>query len=355
MQAVGKTFFACNFYPMVKYFKNLVKKYGWRFLILGGVGKMISLTCVVGIYGHWFAPVLPSDMPEAVIYLNPGAGVEELKAEIDSAGGHGERLGRLLWARGWEDRVKPGKYIVEPGCSMSDAAQKFATGDRESVRVVVPASRDLEVVAGKIAAPIAADSAEVYALIKADSVRWQIVPNTYDFWWESTAVKAVAKLKAESQRWWSAERVAKAKAQGLTPEEAVVLASIVQAETANRSEAATVAGLYLNRLRRGQLLQADPTLIYALGDPTIRRVLDVHKEVESPYNTYKHVGLPPGTIRTPEPTYVDAVLNAEDHDFLYMCAEPGGTGNHAFARTYREHKRNARKYQQWLNKQRIYR
>lgn len=340
---------------MVQYFKNLVKKYGWRFLILGGIGKMISLTCVVGIYGHWFAPVLSSDLPDAIIYISPETELDSIAADIEAAGGHGERMGRLIWARGWEDRIKPGKYIIEAGCSVSDAAKKIVIGDRESVRVVVPASRDLNVIAGKIASPIAADSAKVLELIAPDSIRWQLIPNTYEFWWETSAEGALERLRSESEKWWTDSRIEKAKSYDLTPEEVVILASIVQAETANISEAATVAGLYLNRLKRGQLLQADPTLIYALGDPTIRRVLDVHKEINSPYNTYKHIGLPPGTIRTPEPTYIDAVLNAEKHSYLYMCAEPGGTGNHAFATTYRDHKRNARKYQQWLNKQRIYR
>lgn len=340
---------------MVQYFKKLVKKYGWRFLILGGIGKLISLTCVVGIYGHWFASIIPEDAEPIEVFIHPDlVYIDQITSAVNEGGGAGERLGRLIWVRDWEERVKPGKYIVEPGASISETAKMFAIGDREAVRVVVPAARDLAVVAGKIAAPIAADSAEVLAIISPDSIRWQIIPNTYEMWWETDAEKAVARLRSESSKWWNESRLAKARSKGLSAEEAVILASIVQAETANKSEAPTVAGLYLNRLNRGQLLQADPTLIYAIGDPTIRRVLDVHKEIDSPYNTYKHTGLPPGTIRTPEPTYIDAVLNAEEHKYLYMCAEPGGSNKHVFAKTYSEHKRNARKYHRWLNKQRIY-
>ena len=345
---------------MVDYLNKLVKKYGWRFLILGGIGKMISLTCVVGIYGHWFAPALPDDAEPVEVFLHPDSvanhtALDQIKSAVNGSDGAGDRLARLIWARGWEDRIKAGKYIVEPGARMSEVAKMFAIGDREAVSVIIPAARDLEVVAGKIAAPIAADSAEVLAIIIPDSVRWQIIPNTYEMWWETDAEKAVARLRSESSNWWNETRKEKATAKGLSPEEAVILASIVQAETANKSEAPIVAGLYLNRLKREQLLQADPTLIYALDDPSIRRVLDVHKEIDSPYNTYKHLGLPPGTIRTPEPTYIDAVLNAENHDYLYMCAEPGGTGNHVFAKRYTEHLRNARKYQRWLNQNRIYR
>lgn len=341
---------------MVQYFKKLVKKYGWRFLILGGIGKLISLTCVVGIYGHWFAPIISADAEPVVIHLHPDSElIDQITSDINAADGAGDRLARLIWVRGWEKRMKPGKYIVEPGTKISDVAKMFAIGDREAVRVVVPAARDLEVVAGKIAAPIAADSAEVLRIISPDSIRWQIIPNTYEMWWETSAEKAVARLRSESARWWTDSRKAKAAAKGLSPEEAVILASIVQAETANLSEAPKVAGLYLNRLNRGMLLQADPTVIYAIGNPEIRRVLDTDILIDSPYNTYKYKGLPPGTIRTPEPTYIEAVLNAEKHNYIFMCAEPGGTNNHAFAKTNAEHNRNARKYHRWLSKQQIYR
>ena len=135
----------------------------------------------------------------------------------------------------------------------------------------------------------------------------------------------------------------------------VTLASIVQEETANRSEAKTVAGLYLNRLERGMLLQADPTLKFALGDWTIQRLLDKDKNVLSPYNTYRNTGLPPGPIRIPEAFYIDAVLNAESHDYLFMCARPDGSGTHAFARRYGQHLKNARAWQDMLNRERIYR
>ncbi|MGY8888691.1 MAG: endolytic transglycosylase MltG, partial [Flavobacteriales bacterium] len=188
-----------------------------------------------------------------------------------------------------------------------------------------------------------------------DSIRWQMIPNTYEMWWETDAEEAVLRLTKESAIWWNPERLEKAKNKDLSAEEAVILASIVQAETSNISEAPIVAGLYLNRLKIGQALQADPTLIYAWDDISITRVLNKHKEIDSPYNTYTHAGLPPGTIRTPEPTYIDAVLNAAEHEFFYMCAEPGGTGKHVFERRYIDHLRNARKYQKWLNKQNIYR
>jgi UPF0755 protein len=142
---------------------------------------------------------------------------------------------------------------------------------------------------------------------------------------------------------------------GMTAREVVILASIVQEETARVDEAPRVAGLYLNRLKKGMLLQADPTLKFALGDWNIRRLLDQDKLVDSPYNTYRSPGLPPGPIRIPEAAYIDAVLNAENHPYLYMCAKPDGSGTHAFATSYAQHLRNARDYQRMLNREQIYR
>jgi UPF0755 protein len=339
--------------------KKYIKKYGLPLVILGILGKLTSIILVFGIYGHWFSALLPDESENITIYLDPDNTLEEhlitIENEVTKSGGHGERLTRTLSWRGWDERITPGKYEIKDGESIGEVAQKLATGDRESVRVIVPAGRDLDVIVGKIALRIAADSLEVLNLISPDSIRWQIIPNTYEMWWETDAEGAIDRLIKESEIWWNADRLEKAKSKGISAEEAVILASIVQAETAVLSEAPIVAGLYLNRLNRGQLLQADPTLIYAWDDDSITRVLDKHKEIDSPYNTYKNTGLPPGTIRVPEPTYIDAVLNATEHDYLYMCAEPGGTGKHSFARRYREHIRNARKYQKWLNKQHIYR
>ncbi|MBT5147534.1 MAG: endolytic transglycosylase MltG [Flavobacteriales bacterium] len=339
--------------------KKYINKYGLPLVIVGLLGKLTSIIFVFGIYGHWFSTLMPDESENITIYLDPENTLEEylitIEDEVTKSGGHGERLSRTLSWRGWGERIKPGKYVITVGKSIGEVAQKLATGDRESVRVIVPAGRDLDVIAGKIATRIAADSSDVLKLIRPDSIRWKIIPNTYEMWWETNAEGAVARLIKESKIWWNTDRLEKAKSKGISDEEAVILASIVQAETAVLSEAPIVAGLYLNRLDIGQLLQADPTLIYAWDDDSITRVLDIHKEIDSPYNTYKNTGLPPGTIRIPEPTYIDAVLNATEHDYLYMCAEPGGTGKHSFARRYREHIRNARKYQKWLNKQHIYR
>lgn len=349
---------------MIQFFKDYfwkqVKKYGLKLVIIGGIGKIISMTTVfIGIpYWFWNSALLPENSETINIYLHPDSSNEShintIKFEINRNGGFGGVMSNSMWLRGWDERIKPGKYVIDDKITMGETAEMLAIGKRSDVKVIVPSHREIEVVAGKIAFYTAADSSKVLDLIKHENVRWKIIPNTYNMWWETDANGVVDRLLKESDNWWTDDRIAKADMQGLTPEEAVVLASIVQSETKDLGEAPTVAGLYLNRLRKGQLLQADPTVVYALGDFTVRRVLREHLEIESPYNTYLYKGLPPGTIMTPEPSFIESVLNAEEHDYLYMCAEPGGTNKHVFAKRYRDHIKNARKFQKWLNSQNIF-
>lgn len=260
--------------------------------------------------------------------------------------------GVIEWRR-WS--AYAGRYC-EPGIvSAHEIARRIATGQREEVAVAIPAKRSIQQLAGAVAPKLNADSARIVALLQPDSIQWRIVTNTYNMYWEADAQDLKERLLKESVRWWNRKRIEQAWELGMSQKEVVTLASIVQEETANRSEAKTVAGLYLNRLERGMLLQADPTLKFALGDWTIQRLLDKDKNVLSPYNTYRNTGLPPGPIRIPEAFYIDAVLNAESHDYLFMCARPDGSGRHAFARRYGQHLKNARAWQDMLNRERIYR
>lgn len=293
----------------------------------------------------WFEPV--SGLPW-VVEIDPVSG--EWRSE---EGAHAKAVERALSLRGWAAR--PGRYVFEGGVSGGAAARRIASGERTAVRVVVPAHRDVGAIAGSIARNLWVDSAAVDAVLRVDSMRWQIRPNSYDLYWEVSAAGIALRLAQENRAWWTAERREQAAAWGLQPHEAVALAAIVQEETARVDEAPTVAGLYLNRLRRGMLLQADPTLKFALGDWGRRRLLDADKSVDSPYNTYLHAGLPPGPIRIPESAYVEAVLEAQTHAHFYMCARPDDSGYHAFARTYAEHLRNARAYQNMLSRNGIYR
>ena len=289
----------------------------------------------IGSRGGWCLEITPEQAQSG--------SWKELNADI---------AGVIEWRR-WS--AYAGRYC-EPGIvSAHEIARRIATGQREELAVAIPAKRSIQQLAGAVAPKIHADSARIVALLQPDSIQWRIVTNTYNMYWEADAQDLKERLLKESIRWWNRKRIEQAWELGLSQKEVVTLASIVQEETANRSEAKTVAGLYLNRLERGMLLQADPTLKFALGDWTIQRLLDKDKNVLSPYNTYRNTGLPPGPIRIPEAFYIDAVLNAESHDYLFMCARPDGSGTHAFARRYGQHLKNARAWQDMLNRERIYR
>ena len=186
------------------------------------------------------------------------------------------------------------------------------------------------------------------------TVMGMFIPNTYEIWWNTSAENLFDRMYKEYGNFWTEARLEKAKNLGLTQNEVSALASIVQAETQKADERPKVAGVYLNRLRINMALQADPTLVFAVGDFNLKRVLNVHKEIDSPYNTYKYPGLPPGPINLPEISALEAVLNYEDHDYLYFCAKEDFSGYHAFAKDYNEHMNNARRYQAALNRSKIY-
>ncbi len=179
------------------------------------------------------------------------------------------------------------------------------------------------------------------------------LPNTYEMYYTTTPEQFTDRMYKEYQRFWTVARKQKAERLGYTPQQISALAAIVDEETNKNDEKARIAGVYLNRLRRGIPLQADPTLKFAAGDFSLKRILNKHKEIDSPYNTYKYAGLPPAPIRQPSITAIDAVLNAEKHDFLYFCAKADFSGYHAFARTLAEHNNNARKYHNELNRRGI--
>jgi UPF0755 protein len=220
--------------------------------------------------------------------------------------------------------------------------------------------RTREDLAGKISRYLQTDSLSIINLFYNEALiqrfgftpqtfKAMFIPNTYEFYWTTNALGFAERMKSEYDRFWNKQRLEKAHFAGLNQVEVIILASIVQAETAKTDELSRVAGLYINRLKRGQLLQADPTVKYALGNFGLKRILNVHLEVESPYNTYKYAGLPPGPINFPEISTIDAVLNYEHHDYLYMCAKEDFSGYHNFAKTLNQHNLNALKYQKALN------
>jgi len=267
---------------------------------------------------------------------------------------------------GFKTNIHPGRYLLKEGMNNNQLVDLFRSGETVPVKVTFNNVRTKEDLAGKISKNLECDSTAVLALINdkefvgkygfnTTTILTLFLPNTYQFNWATTAEDAITRMATEYKKFWTAERKAKAKKLNLSQSEVAILASIVQAEqTVHADERPKVAGLYINRLRIGMLLQSDPTLVYGLGDFTIRRVLNKHKDVNSRYNTYKYKGLPPGPINLPNIKSLDAVLNYESHNYIFMCAKEDFSGYHNFAKNYNQHLIYARKYQRELNKRKIY-
>jgi UPF0755 protein len=260
----------------------------------------------------------------------------------------------------YREYVKPGRYELKPDANNLEVIKKLKRGQQTPVKVTfnnLRLKRDLAERLGVILEP---SPAEIYKLMNdpefvkkfgfdTTNIPCMFIPNTYQMYWNISARELFQKMNKEYKKFWNAERVAKANAIGLTPVQVSVLASIVEAETNKPEERPIVAGIYINRLKVDMPLQADPTLVFIAGDFGLKRILDIHKQNDSPYNTYKYKGIPPGPIRIPDIKTLDAVLNYEKTKYLYFCASPTKLGYHAFAETYKEQITNARLYQKYLN------
>jgi UPF0755 protein len=237
-------------------------------------------------------------------------------------------------------------------------------GKQTPLKMTIQNVRTIEQMCGRVAAKLAFDSLQLVNYIqsgfdtlagtRSETRLTRFIPNTYEFYWTVSPQEFCQRMLKEYDKFWTAEKIDKANALGLSQDEVYTLASIIEKETNYNPEKTRMAGVYLNRIERGIPLQADPTVVFAVGDFEIRRVLLGHLEVDSPYNTYKHQGLPPGPIFMPGIASIEAVLNKENHDYLYFCARPTEEGaGHAFAKTLSAHNVNARRYQNWLNQQGI--
>lgn len=264
--------------------------------------------------------------------------------------------------------VVPGKYTLHDGMSANALVNFLRAGNgEEEVKIVITSTRTLADLAGKAADNIEADSVSILNKLTDPAIARKygfntqtfismFIPDTYRVEWDTDADEFLERMAAEYKKFWSEERKKKAAAEGLTQSQVSTLASIVQAEQQTHpEERPVIAGLYLNRLRRGMRLQSDPTVVYALGDFSINRVLTRHLSVDSPYNTYVYAGLPPGPINIPSKQAIDAVLDADNNNYLYMCAKADFSGLHAFATSHTEHVKNARAFQKALNDRKIYR
>ena len=269
-----------------------------------------------------------------------------------------------------KDHIRTGRYEVSKGLTVLRFVRDIRNHNEKPINLVVPSVRTMDMMAGKLACQLMVDSVQIArylddeANIRAlgytrESLPGLFIPNTYEVYWDVSIEKLMERMQKEHKAFWNEERMGKLKevsqyaGEEMTKEKVITLASIVDSETANNGEKPTIAALYMNRMRKPMALQSDPTVIYAVGDFSIRRVLHEHLKVESPYNTYRNLGLPPGPIRVASIAGIDAVLNHDRNNYIYMCAKEDFSGTHNFAVSYGEHLLNAARYTKALNERGI--
>jgi UPF0755 protein len=345
------------------------KKKFW--IWMGGIAALIVIAAVsvfIWIYSWIYSPSLVNTPDEkAYLYIRTGSVYDDVKHDLDSLGWH-KNMKSFDWVarkKEYPSKVKPGRYELFRGMSNDSLVNLLRSGKQSEIELVFNTMRTLEYLASVVSNQIEADSVSLISIFRDTSLMenlgftpesWMgiFIPNTYRFFWNTNATQFINRMKKEYEDFWSGQRDSKREEMGFSRNEVMALAAIVQSETFKLDEMPRVAGVYMNRLKKGMKLQADPTVIYAIGDYNMRRVLRKHLRVDSPYNTYKYAGLPPGPIRIPSLQAIDACLNYEQNDYLYFCAKDDFSGYHSFASSYMQHLRNARKYQKALNERQIF-
>jgi UPF0755 protein len=337
-----------------------------KFLLLSA-GLIFSVGLILLIKVFFGLNIVPPD-EEIILFIPESASysqaMDSIKAHTPIK--HPVVFDWIAKRKNYPSNVKPGRYVIKQKMSYVEAINMFRSGDQAPVNVTFNNVRTLYDLAGKIGGQISADSAGIINFL-SDSVNYSddgftreniisvFIPNTYQFFWNTDPEELYLRMLRETRKFWNDERKSKAEAINLTPAEVSTLASIVDEEAAKADEKPRIAGVYLNRLKRGIPLQADPTIKFALSDFSLTRILTRHLRIDSPYNTYINGGLPPGPIGCPTIGSIDAVLNAEKHDYLYFVAKADFSGYHHFSRTLSEHNRYAAIYQRELNKRKIFR
>ncbi|MDE6309232.1 MAG: endolytic transglycosylase MltG [Muribaculaceae bacterium] len=324
-----------------------------NFILMGVVAVLIATFCLYRYVAK------PYEGAAQWVYIPAGINEDGVRDVINSQLGPdmGSRVYRLWSMQGGTPSGSHGAYRIEPGTPAWRIARNIAKRMQTPVEITFSSVRTIDDMVGRITPNIEISSEQLRAAIDSilpargyeikEEQLAAFTPNTHQVYWDVSAERVVNMLLDDTKRFWNEQRQQKAEKLGLTPVQVVTLASIVEEETNKMDERPVVARLYLNRLDRGERLQSDPTVKYALGDPTLQRITDV--SIDSPYNTYKYSGLPPGPLRIVESTTIDQVLNAAPHDYLFMCARSDGSGYHDFTASYKEHQRNARRYQAKLD------
>lgn len=307
----------------------------------------------------------PNFSKEYVLYVRPGTDVQEVMDSLQSGAGvlRPKSIERTFRKMDVAAAMKPGRYVVEPSATSIYVARMLVYGWQTPQMMTLSGTiRSKGRIAKKISTQMMVDSASVASVLDSaeflerygftpENVFAMILPDTYEMYWTASVEEIFDRLHKEYESFWTPERDAKAKAQGLSRMDVSILASIVSGETLKDFEYPKIAGVYLNRYKKGMKLQADPTVCFCF-DYKLDRVLKKHLTVDSPYNTYKYAGLPPAPINVPPKACLDAVLNPDSHGYIYFCASPAFDGTHRFAVTYSEHLKNARAFQRELTARR---
>jgi len=338
------------------------------FLILALVALAFATYFGFKFYVNMFAVNTPYKLENNVLLIPSGSTLDDV---IDSLKVNGQILNEnhLRWTAKkmyyGDESIKRGRYIIEVPANNHSIVSVLRGGRQAPLQVTIHNVRTIEQMAGRVASRLEFDSIDLVEYLDHhfDSIAGttpptrltRFLPNTYEFYWTVSPEEFCNRMFKEYEHYWTTERSAKAEKQGLTIEEVYTLASIIEKETNYNPEKPRMAGVYLNRIRDGIPLQADPTIVFALGEFDLKRILYGHLIIDSPYNTYKNLGLPPGPIFMPGLASINAVLDKEDHNYLYFCARPTEDGpGHAYAETLPAHHVNAQRYQDWLNTQGIY-
>lgn len=346
-------------------FNNIIK--------IIGIFVLISLTIFgikgIGIYNKAFRPNVEIANDNGMLfYVHSNDVYAEVMGRLDSLGIIAN-FDDLLWVaerKNYSQSVKPGRYRLKDGMSNNELINMLRSGAQETVEVVISGKiRSIDQLSDRAARYLETEASDIADLLHDQqfidslgfnnySILGMFIPNTYYFYWNTTARQFIFRMKKEYDKYWNADRVSTAEEIDFTPNEVITLASIVEEETSQRDEMNRIAGVYINRLEKGMKLRADPTVKFAHQNFGMRRIWNKHLIIDSPYNTYKYYGLPPGPISIPSIFAMEAVLNYEEHEYLYFCASDEFDGYHNFAKTHAQHIKNARKYRRALNERKIY-
>jgi len=337
----------------------------WNWILAG----ILSVLIIGGVWGYqrYLAIFHGNVIKSGLLYIHTGSGFQQVLDSLNR-GHYLKDMNTFIWVaeqKNYNKRIQPGAYFVKSGWNNIQLIDQLRAGKQTPVKVTFNNVRFREDLAARLSHYLESDSAAFFNVLNNDQIAAQLgfncesfpmlfIPNTYEIYWNTSPREFVTRMKFEYDRFWNVARKNKASDLGFSPLQIVTIASIVQEESNKNDEKPRIAGVYINRLKRGWLLQADPTVKYALGNFQIKRILTKYLVVDSPYNTYKYTGLPPGPINFPDIASVDAVLNAEHHNYMYFCAKEDFSGYHNFAQSLAEHNRNAAKYQYALNRNKIW-